>query len=200
LAISSPDDKGFSLSRGLIRQGQKIWVGHNSALRTKLIAALHASALCGHSGILVTYQRVKKLFSWKGMKQDVDDFVKQCAICQQAKHERFIPAGLLQPLPIPAGAWQGLNMDFIEGLPKSDGYDTILVVLDRFTKHSHFVPLKHPFTASIVAKAVMDNVPKLHGLPRTIVSDRDKIFTSAFWKELLKLWNTTLLMSTGYHP
>lgn len=103
LAISSPDDKGFSLSRGLIRQGQKIWVGHNSALRTKLIAALHASALCGHSGILVTYQRVKKSFSWKGMKQDVDDFVKQCAICQQAKHERFIPAGLLQPLPIPAG-------------------------------------------------------------------------------------------------
>lgn len=91
-------------------------------------------------------------------------------------------------------------MDFIEGLPKSDGYDTILVVLDRFTKYSHFVPLKHPFTTSIVAKAVMDNVPKLHGLPRTIVSDRDKIFTSAFWKELLKLWNTTLLMSTSYHP
>lgn len=145
LALSSPDDKGFSLTNGLIRQGTKIWVGHNSALRTKLIAALHASALGGHLGIPVTYQRVKKLFVWKGLKQDVANFVKQCAICQQAKHERSKPAGLLQPLPIPEGAWQDLTMDFIEGLPTSDGCDTIMVVVDRFTKCSHFVALKHPF-------------------------------------------------------
>jgi hypothetical protein len=76
-------------------------------------------------------------------------------------------------------------MDFIEGLPKFEGYTVILVIVDRFTKYAHFVPIKHPFTARTIAKAVYGNVVKLHGLPKTIVSDRDKVFTSNVWKELL---------------
>jgi hypothetical protein len=147
-----------------------------------------------------TYYRVKQHFSWKGMKKDVASFVQQCAVCQQAKHELTHPAGLLQPLPIPQCAWQDLSMDFIEGLPLSDGSNTILVVVDRFTKYSHFLPLRHPFTAPTVAKLFLDQVVKLHGFPKTIVSDRDKIFNSNFWKSLFALSQTKLLMSSSYHP
>lgn len=103
----------------------------------------------------------------------------------------------MQPLPVPDGVWQDLSLDFVEGLPKSDGYSVILVVVDRFSKYAHFFPLKHPFTALIV---VYDGVVKLHGLPKTMVSDRDKIFTSRIWTELFKLVGVKLLFSTAYHP
>jgi hypothetical protein len=154
----------------------------------------------GHSGIQATYQRVKRLFAWSGLKTDVENFVKQCGVCQHAKHELTHPAGLLQPLPIPKGAWRDLSLDFIEGLPLSDGSNVILVVVDRFTKFSHFIPLRHPFTAQFVARVFVDSVVKLHGVPLTLVSDRDKIFTSAFWRELFKILGTRLQFSTAYHP
>jgi hypothetical protein len=111
---------------------------------------------------------------------DVEDFVKQCQVCQQAKHERNHPTGLQQPLPIPSGAWQDISMDFIEGLPKAEGYDCILVVVDRFSKYAHFLPLNHPFTAPQVARVFLDGVIKLHGMSKSIVSDKDRIFISSF--------------------
>lgn len=194
------DGSGFTLEQGLIKYKKKIWVAHNSALQTKLIAAFHASAIGGHLGVKGTYYRVKQLFFWKGLKRDVESFVQQYQICQQAKHELIQSPGLLQPLPIPQGAWKDISMDFIEGLPLSDGSNTILVVVDRFTKYSHFIPLKHPFTSQGVAKVVLDNVVKLHGMLLTIVSDIDKIFTSNFWKALFTLMKTKLLMSSAYHP
>lgn len=91
-------------------------------------------------------------------------------------------------------------MDFVEGLPKSQRFDTIMVVIDKYTKYCHFIPLAHPFTAMQVAQAFMDNVYKLHGLPECIILDRDKIFTSAVWRDLFKLTDTQLLMSSSYHP
>lgn len=121
-----------------------------------------------------------------GLKQDVENFVKQCIVCKQGKHEHCKILGLLQLLPIPKGAWQYVTLDFIEGLPKSQGYNVILVVMDRFTKYAHFLPLKHPFTAAQVAKLFLQNIVKLHGMPRLMVSDKDKIFTSHFWKEFVQ--------------
>jgi len=200
LAIASPNAKGYSLDRGVIRFKNKLWVAQNSALQTKIITAFHASAIGGHSGVQATYHRINKLFHWKGLKVAVEDFIKQCQICQQAKHLNTSPAGLLQPLPIPEGAWQDLSMDFIEGLPKSEGYTVILVVVDRFTKYAHFIPIKHPYTAHTIAQSVFDNIVKLHGMPKTIISDRDKVFTSIFWKELFQLLGTQLMFSSAYHP
>jgi len=200
LAIQSPDMAGYSLDNGIIRYKNKLWIAQNSALQTKIIAAFHSSAIGGHSGTKATYQRLKTHFAWKGMKMAVEDFVKQCSVCQQAKHTNHSPPGLLQPLPIPEGVWMDISMDFIEGLPKSNGYSVIMVVVDRLTKFAHFVAVKHPYTTSTIAQLFMDNIVKLHGLPNSIVSDRDTIFVSAFWKELFKLYRVNLQLSTAYHP
>lgn len=200
LAVRSPDDQGHELDRGMIKFKGRLWIGDNAALQTKLISELHAAAVGGHSGIRPTYLRLKNLFYWPGMKIQVEEFVKQCRVCQHVKHEHVHPAGTLQPLHVPARAWGDVTMDFIEGLPRSEGADVILVVVDRLTKYAHFIALHHPFTAPQVARAFLDNIVKLHGVPASIVSDRDKIFTSVFWRELFKLVGTKLLYTTAYHP
>lgn len=200
LAVLSPDPEGFALCHGLIRYRGRVWIGANSALQTKLIHAFHSSAVGGHSGTQATYHRIKRLFAWTGLKRAVTEFVQQCLVCQQAKHSNSHPAGLLQPLPTPEGAWRDITMDFVEGLPLSDGANVILVIVDRFTKYAHFVPLRHPFSAQNVARAFVDSVLKLHGMPRSIVSDRDKIFTSTLWKKLFAALGTKLSFTTAYHP
>jgi hypothetical protein len=134
------------------------------------------------------------------MKADTLAFVKSCAICQQAKPNRSKYPGLLSPLPVPDGAWHTISMDFIEGLPKSGYANCILVMVDKFSKYSHFVPLLHPFIATKVAKAFLHNVYKLHGLLVAIISDRDKFFLNHCWQELFKLAGVKLLMSLAYHP
>lgn len=130
----------------------------------------------------------------------IKDFVAQCMVCQKAKTERVKYPSLLQPLPVPSHAWQTVSLDFVDGLPKSKGYNCILVVVDKFSKYAHFLPLAHPFTALQVAKLFMDNIFKLHGMPTALISDRDKVFTSQLRQELFRLSNTKLQMSTAYHP
>jgi hypothetical protein len=117
------------------------------------------------------------LFGWIG-HGDVEDFVSSILFVN--KTERIHPTGLLQPLPIPQGAWQDLSLDFIEGLPKFEGFSCIMVVVDMYFKYVHFFPLKHPYAAAQVAQVFLDNIVKLHGVPKTLVSDRDKKFTSHF--------------------
>lgn len=126
--------------------------------------------------------------------------MKQCQVCQASKYDTAAHPGLLQPLPIPEAVWMDISMDFIIGLPKSASMDVIFVVVDRLSKYSYFIPLSHPFTTIQVAQTYLDNVFKLHGWPRSIVSDRDAIFFSQFWKGLFTLHGTEFLLSSAYHP
>lgn len=124
----------------------------------------------------------------------------QCDVCQRNKYETVAAPGLLQPLPIPTKLWSDISMDFIEGLPSSSYKTVIYVVVDRLSKYAHFISLTHPYTATAVAQAFLDNVFKLHGMPLSIVSDRDPVFTSKLWKELFRLQSTSLCMGSSYHP
>jgi hypothetical protein len=133
------------------------------------------------------------------MRQDVQKFVVDCQVCLQAKSDRSSYPGKLQPLPISTEAWETISMDFIEDLPKSASASCILVVVDKCTKFGHFIPLSHPYTASSVASVLMQVVYKLHGLPASIISDRDPMFTSSFWQSLFKLSSVTFKMSSSYH-
>jgi hypothetical protein len=134
------------------------------------------------------------------MKADVQAYVSTCDVCQRNKSEARSPAGLLQPLPVPTQVWEDISLDFIDGLPMSAGKNSILVVVDRLTKYGHFFALSHPYSAKKIAEVFVTGVMKLHGVPRSIVSDRDPIFISAFWREFFKLQGTKLQTSSAYHP
>ncbi|WVZ79457.1 hypothetical protein U9M48_027033 [Paspalum notatum var. saurae] len=200
LALSPSNEKGYTLDQGVLRYKGRVWIGNNSLAQRHVIQALHASGIGGHSGFQATYRRIKNLFAWPKLKATVKTYVSECAICQQAKSEHVKYPGLLQPLPVPSQAWTVVSMDFIEGLPSSNRFNAILVVVDKFIKYAHFIPLAHPFTALQVAQLYMQHVYKLHGLPQSIISDRDRIFTSNVWQELFRLTDTQLLMSSSYHP
>ena len=165
-----------------------------------LLREYHDSPLGGHAGELKTYLRLAGEWYWEGMRRQVTRYVRECKVCQQAKTSNLSPAGLLQNLLIPSQVWEHVTMDFIEGLPRSKEVDTILVVVDRLTKFGHFVALKHPFTVFQVADKFVKEIIKLHGFPTSIVSDRDTVFMSVFWREIFRLQQTHLLRSTTYHP
>jgi hypothetical protein len=134
------------------------------------------------------------------MKHDICTFVVECEVCQCNKGETVKAPGTLQSLLIPPAIWHDISMDFIVGLPKSDNKSVIMVVIDHLSKYAHFFSLQHPFTAATVTQIFMDNICKLHGMPNSIVSDRDPTFTSNVWQEFFKLQGTQLHLSTAYHP
>lgn len=177
----------------------RVWVGSNQAAKEQVLQAVHSSPLGGHSGIHATYDRLKKLFAWLGMKKDVCQLISKCTVCKQAEKEHVRSPGLLEPLPIPPHPWHTISTDFLEGLPNSNGFSCIMVVVDKLTRYAHFIPLAHPFTALQVATAYISNVYKLHGMPYAVVLDRDKIFTSTLWRELFHQAGTQLRMSSAYH-
>jgi hypothetical protein len=113
--------------------------------------------------------------------------VAECEACQCNKGETIKSLGTLQPLPIPSVIWQDISMKLIVSLPKSGNKTFFMVVLDCLSKYAHFFAIQHPFTAATVAQIFMDNIFMLHGMPNSIVSDRDPNFTSNFWQELFKL-------------
>lgn len=158
----------FQFKDGILRYARRIWIGHNTTLQQKVLQSMHSSAIGGHSGVQVTYSKTKKLFAWPGMKKHIQAFVESCAICKQEKSECVKYPGLLQPLPVPKHAWQIVSMDFIEGLPRSTSYNSIMVVVDKFSKYAHFLPLAHPFTALQVAQCFVNNIFKLHAWVATV--------------------------------
>ena len=128
------------------------------------------------------------------MKRDVVDYVSKCLTCQQVKAEHQRPAGLLQPLRIPEWKWEDIAMDFVVGLPKTVGqHDSVWVIVDRYTKSAHFLPVKVTFTVDQYAELYVKEIVRLHGAPKTIVSDRDPKFTSKFWEGLQRALGTRRL-------
>ncbi|PHQ13462.1 hypothetical protein CCE07_035070, partial [Bacillus thuringiensis] len=128
---------------------------------------------------------LKRRFWWHGMKRDISDFVSRCLICQQVKAEHQVPSGLLQPITIPEWKWDRVTMDFVSGLPLSASKkDAVWVMVDRLTKSAHFVPVRTDFSMDKLAELYVSQIVRLHGVPISIVSDRDPRFTSRFWKKL----------------
>jgi hypothetical protein len=190
----------YTWVNGHLNRKGKIVVGSNEELRGKIISMFHNSTVGGHSGMRVTAKSVGSLFYWRGQQKHIRQHVRECSVCQRNKHENVASPGLLQPLPIPYAPFIHISMDFVEGLPKSEGKDVILVVVDRFSKYAHCLALSHPYSAPKVVKLFMDNIYKLHGLPASVTSDRDPVFLSRFWKELFNIQGVDLHYSTAYHP
>ncbi|XP_075666464.1 uncharacterized protein LOC142636214 [Castanea sativa] len=155
--------KGYVVQNGLLLYKGKIFLGSCDALKATILQQVHDSSLGGHSGFLKTLHRVQRDFYWPGLRFDMKKHVRESDVCQRLKYETYYVAGLLQPLPTPDKPWLDVSMDFVEGLPKSQSKDVVLVVVDRLTKFVHFIPLSHPYTAAKVANLYLQHVFKLHG-------------------------------------
>ena len=190
----------YTIVNDLVLRKGRIWLPSKLALIPTLLTEFHATPTGGHLGTAKTVARIMENFHWTGLRKDVADFVAQCMDCQSVKYETKRVAGLLCPLPVPHRPWDDLSLDFIVGLPPYHGHTVILVVVDRFSKGIHLGMLPTAHTAHSVACLFMDIVGKIHGMPRSLVSDRDPLFVSRFWPELFRLSGTQLRMSSAYHP
>ncbi len=198
--------KGIALSKCKIHKDilyhkDKIWVPEE--LITEVIREVHDQPACGHPGGRRTYQLLKREFYWRGMKDSAIQYVHNCYACTRAKAPRNAPNGLLQPLPVPEKRWQHLTCDFITGLPWSDGFNAIWVVLCRLTKERHYVACvsgDKGTSAEATAIMLVRDVFRLHGLPESILSDRGPQFIATVWKAFCKRLSITAKLSTAYHP
>ncbi|WVZ81067.1 hypothetical protein U9M48_028491 [Paspalum notatum var. saurae] len=170
-------------------------------LRKKILDEAHASMFTMHLGSNKMYQDLKQKFWWTRMKREIAKYVSECDVCQRVKVDHLKPAGMLQPLAVPAWKWEDVHMDFIVGLPRTQkGYDSIWVIIVRFMKSAHFIPVKTIYHAKTYAELYIARIVSLHGVPQTITSDRGSLFVSRFWEKLQIALGTNLIHSSAYHP
>ena len=189
----------FSIKDGYMYHDQAICVAE--PLRKKVMDEAHASPYAGHRGIAPTMAALERYFFWPTLRSDIERYVRECLVCQKVKYDRHKSYGFLQPLPIPEVPWQSIAMDFVTGLPRTQaGNDAIWTIVDRFSKQAHFIPVRKTIKADHMARIFLAQIFKHHGMPRSIVSDRDPRMTSLFWKALFENLGTKLKFSSAYHP
>jgi hypothetical protein len=172
----------------------------NCSIRELLVQESHGGGLMGHFRVAKTLAILQGHFYWPHMKRDVERIFGRCVTCRQAK-SKVQPNGLYTPLPIPSETWIDILMDFVLELKRTKrGRDSIFVVVDKFSKMAHFIPCHKTDDASHVADLLFREIVRLHGMPMTIVSDRDAKFLSYFWKTLWCKLSAKLLFSTTCHP
>ena len=191
-------NNNYHLIEGFLFKGNKLCVP-KCPVRELLIREAHGGGLAGHFGINKTTELLQEHFHWPRMIGEIQAILARCGVCQRAKSN--FHQGPYTPLPVPEKPWEDVSMDFIVALPRTQrGKDSIMVVVDRFSKMSHFVPCHKTEDAVNVACLYFKEVVRLHGVPKTIVSDRDSKFLSHFWRTLWRLMGTKLLFSTSHHP
>ncbi|KAI2660308.1 Transposon Tf2-8 polyprotein [Labeo rohita] len=169
-------------------------------LRPRILSEVHSTPSSGHPGIEATIHLLRNRFWRPTLRSDAIAFVKNCVICNTSKSLPQLPAGLLQPLPIPNRPWSHLAVDFVTDLPLSQGHTIILSVVDRFSKGCRFIPLPKLPTAMETAEALCNSVFRFYGLPEDIVSDRGPQFTSRLWASFFHLLGVNVSLTSGYHP
>ena len=166
-------------------------------LRKKILYESHKTTFTMHPGCNKVYQDMKQYYWWRGMKKDISE----CLTCQLVKAKHQVPSGLLNPLPIPQWKWDNITMDFVSGFPLTQRkHDSIWVIVDRLTKSAHFLSFLLDYSMDRLEELYVSEIVRLHGIPLSIVFDRDPWFTSRFWKELLSTFGTRLSFSTSFHP
>ncbi|GKA08867.1 putative reverse transcriptase domain-containing protein, partial [Tanacetum coccineum] len=185
---------------GTLCLNNRSWLPCYGDLRTLIMHESHKSKYSIHPGSDKMYQDLKQLYWWPNIKANIATYVSNCLTCAKVKAEHQKPSGLLVQPEIPEWKWEKITMDFVTKLPKTaNGYDTIWVIVDRLTKSAHFLPMRENDPMEKLMKLYMKEVVTRHGVPISIISDRDGRFTSLFWKALHKALGTRLDMSIAYH-
>lgn len=167
--------------QGVLYFKDRILVPANLEIKKTILDEAHLSRFSIHPGSNKMYHDLKKRFWWVDMKKEIAKYVSECDTCQRVKAIHQKSAGLLQPLTIPTWKWDDISMDYIVGLPPtSKGYNSIWVIVDRLTKSAHFLPVKTTFNVKHYADLYLQRIMSLHGVPKTITSDRGSVFVSRF--------------------
>lgn len=186
---------------GLLHRFGKLYVPDDRRLRSDLLVEAHDSRLSGHLGSRKTLALLARSYYWPAMRLEVKEYVKSCLACATNKARNRVIAGLLQPLPIPNRRWEQVTIDFQGPFRKTrHGHNGLMVMVDKFSKMVHIHPFNTDWKTEDAARIFYEQVIRYHGVPLSIVSDRDTRFTSGFWQALWKKLGTKLDMTSSYHP